>query len=48
MQEGDEKALEGDTHIDKKIVKLGELNKLAYKDLILLINTDLSLGKIVF
>ena len=30
------------------IVKLGGLNELVYKDLILSINTDFSVGKIVF
>ena len=31
-----------------KIVKLGELNKLAYEDLILSINTSSSVGKVMF
>ena len=33
--------------LDKKINKKGELNELAYKDLILSINTDSSGGKVV-
>ena len=32
----------------KKIAKLVELNKLAYEDLILLINTSSSVGKVAF
>ena len=39
-----EEALEGDNELDKKIVKLGELNELAYKDLILSINTNSFVG----
>ena len=34
-----EKSLKGDTDLDKKIIKLGESNELAYEDLILTINT---------
>ena len=45
MQEEYERALEGDDDLNKKIVKLGELNELAYEDLILSINTRLSVGK---
>ena len=30
MQDGYENALEGDTDLDKKVVKLGELNELYY------------------
>ena len=33
-QEEYKSALEGDKDLDKKIVKLGELNELAYEDLI--------------
>ena len=40
MQKDFEKAHEGDSNLDKKFVKLGELNKLAYEDLILSINTN--------
>ena len=43
-QEEYESTLEGDEDLDKKIVKLGELNELAYKDLILLIKEKLPLG----
>ena len=42
------KALEGDTVLDKKIVKLCELNELVYENLILSITTSSSVGKIVF
>ena len=42
-----EEALEGDMDLDKNILKLGELNELAYEDLILSINTSFSVGKIV-
>ena len=45
-QEEYENALEGNEDLDKKIVKLGELNELAYKDLILSINkVAFGLGK---
>ena len=39
-----EEALKGNEDLDKKIVKLGEWNELAYKDLILSINTSSSVG----
>ena len=45
MQEEDENALEGDKDLDKKF-NLGELNVIAYEDLILSINTNYSLGKV--
>ena len=48
MQVEDESVLEGDEDFDKKIVKLGELNELAYEDLILWINTSSSVGRVVF
>ena len=35
-------ALEGDTDLDEKIIKLGEFNELAYEDLLLFINTSSS------
>ena len=38
-QDEHKNAIEGDMDLNKKIVKLGELNELAYKDLIILINT---------
>ena len=47
-QEKYENALKGDDDLDKKIVKLGELNELAYKNLILSINTSSSVGKVAF
>ena len=47
-QEEYENALEGNDDLNKKIVKLGELNELAYEDLILLINTSSSVGKVAF
>ena len=48
MQSEFERALEGSTDLDKKVVKLGELNKLTYEDLILLINKDSSIEKVAF
>ena len=41
-------AMEGDTDLNKKIIKLGELSELVYKNLILLINTRSSVGKVAF
>ena len=43
-----ESALMGGEDLGKKIVKLGELNKLALQDLILLINTSSFDGKVEF
>ena len=43
-----ENVMEVDTDLDKNLVKLGKLNELAYKDLILLINTSSSVGKVAF
>ena len=43
-----ESVLEGEEDLEKKIVKLGELNDLAHEDLILLINTSSSIGKVMF
>ena len=43
-----ENALIGNIDLDKKILKLSELNKLAYEDLILSINTSSSVGKVEF
>ena len=43
-----EEALEGDTDICKEIIKFGELNKLAYEDLILAIDTSSSVGNLAF
>ena len=43
-----ESALEGNEDLNKMIVKTGELNKLAYEDLILLINTTTSACKVAF
>ena len=48
IQDEYESALEGDGDPDKKIIKLGELNKLAYEDIILLTNTSSSGGKVAF
>ena len=39
MQEEYDNNLEGDAGLSKKIIKLGELNELAYEDLISSINT---------
>ena len=47
-QEEYENALKGNMSFNKKIMKLGELNKLTYEDLILSINTNSSDGKVVF
>ena len=47
-QEEFENALEGNEDLNKKIVKLGELNELAYEDLILSINTSSFIGKVAF
>ena len=45
-QDGYEDALEGNTDLDK--VKLGELNKRIYEDLILSINNSSAVGKVVY
>ena len=47
MQEEYESTLERNEDLNKRIVKLGELNELAYEDLILSINTSSSVGKVV-
>ena len=47
MQNEHNNALNGDTDLDKKIVKLFELNEL-YEDLILWIITSSSVGKVTF
>ena len=39
-----ENALEFNTDLNKMIVKLGDLNELAYEDLILSINTSSKVG----
>ena len=46
MQAKFEEALEGDTNLDKIIVKLGKLNKISYEDLIHSFNTNASIGKL--
>ena len=48
MQEEYESALEGEKVFNKRIAKLGELKEIAYKDLILLIKTSSSVGKVAF
>ena len=48
IQDEYENALEGDKDLDKKIVKLDELNELAYEDLILLLNPNSSVGRVTF
>ena len=48
MQEEYKSALEGDDDLNKRIVKLGELNKCLYEDFILLINTSSSVGRVAF
>ena len=39
-------AMKGGMDLNKKIIKLGEFNELAYEDLILPINTSSSVGKV--
>ena len=48
MQEEYEDTQEDDMDLDKKAVKLGEINELADEDLILSIKTSYALGKAVF
>ena len=43
-----ENALKGDVDQDKKMIKFGELNELAYENLIWSINTSSSVGKVAF
>ena len=43
-----DKGLQGNANLNKKIINLGELNELAYKDLILMINMSYLVGKVVF
>ena len=43
-----ENVMEGDTDLNKKIIKLGELNELSHKDLILWINTSFPVGRVAF
>ena len=45
---GVDKIHEGDTDLDKTVIKFGDLNELAYEDLILFINTNYSVGKVAF
>ena len=47
-QEEYENTLMCDTDLDKKILKLFQLNELAYEDLILSINTYSSVEKVAF
>ena len=42
-----DKGLQGNANLNKKIINLGELNELAYKDLILMINMSYLVGKVV-
>ena len=46
MQEELKDAQEGDTDLDKKVDELGELNELAYKDLIPSISTSFPVGRV--
>ena len=48
MQEEYENALQGGKNLNKKIIKLGKSNKIAYEDLIFSIDTDFSVGKVAF
>ena len=43
-----EEALKGNDDLNKKNVEIGELNKLAHKDLILSIDTSSFVGKVAF
>ena len=47
-QEEYENAQEGDMDLNKKIIKLGEFNKLVYEDLFFSIKTSFSNGKVAF
>ena len=47
MQNENDDTLEDDTDLDKKVIKLGELNNLTYEDLILSINTNSSVLGII-
>ncbi len=48
MQDQLELAEDSSSESNKKIIKLGELNKLAYKDIVLSINHTTSSGKVAF
>ena len=48
MQNEYDNALKGGMDLDTKIIKLGELNELAYEDFILSIKTSSSVGKVAF
>ena len=48
MPTDDEKFLEGSSSPDRKNVKICDLNKLAYEELILFINTTSSIRKVAF
>ena len=48
MQEEFEEAQRGGTDLDKKVIKVGELNKLANEDLILSIKTISTVRKVAF
>ena len=48
MQEQIDLAESSSSSTDKKIIKLGELNELAYKDIVLSINHTSSSGKVAF
>ena len=48
MQEDYDSALEGDDNLNKKVIRLCELNELAYEDLILSINICFSVGIVAF
>ena len=47
-QEEYQDALKGNEDLNKTIKKLGELNKLAYEDFFLSINSSSSVGKVAF
>ena len=48
MQSEYNDVFKGKADLNKKFIKLGELNELAYEDLILSINTNSSVRKVTF
>ena len=48
MQDEYKSALDGNIDLDRKIVKLGELNELAYENLTFSINTSYSVEKLAY
>ena len=48
IQEEFEETQEDDTDLDKKVIKLGELHKPAYEDLVISINPSSAVGIVAF